>query len=128
MKIRAGFVSNSSSSSFIIRGIKISRSDALDLIRPEGLNNDFNDYYILGQIEKLAKGLSCRPDICCFDCDTKKATKFIVGMALGRLEDGVFVELPEPNDTAIGALIQRLGLSINKRFKTYVQMVSNDNF
>lgn len=87
MKIRTGFVSNSSSSSFIIRGIKISRSDILSLLGHEE-ESELDDYEISREIEGKIKCISCRSDDYYFEYDKKPAKEFIVGMSQGSLEVG----------------------------------------
>jgi hypothetical protein len=123
MKIRTGFVSNSSSSSFVIRGAKYSVETvrlALD-IETEDI---FDDLWR----RKDLKPLTFEGDRFFFSSDSNE--NVIIGMESVRLDDGMVTELPEPDentDNEIKNKLIELGLP-SKELRTYVQFVSNDNY
>ncbi len=123
MKIREGFVSNSSSSSFIFRGIKITIDK---LIENFNLNKDDKGLY--DQIEDILEKyeLDVNPTGNCYD--EYDYNNLIVGKFSGNLNDGEITELDDDEllDQDILNKLQSIGLSGN--LKTYIQMISNDNY
>ena len=119
MKIRNGFVSNSSSSSFIIRGIRIKKDavakafgvDSFDKIpwnRNDGIViEDTRDYF-----------------------DGEETDDCIVGIDLGDLEDGVVKEIPNTHDPDIIKKLNSIGIFApnHNSLSTFVQYISNDNY
>lgn len=130
MKIRNGFVSNSSSSSFIIRGMKISTDEAIEKlgISQEEIDNcEEDDYEISQLISKKLKGFQIEYDGNCFyEMDY---TTLIVGESLGYLNDGEAIELKEYTPEENEALLKKFEkLGFTGKLSTFVQMVSNDNY
>lgn len=129
MKIRSGFVSNSSSSSFILRGIKIKKEELIQKLKISKDELDLcedNSYEILELISsKLNSNLDIKPTGNYFgnlDFDN-----LIIGDNMGHLEDGEVTEIDElADDTTLLEKLKKLGLT--GELKTYVQMVSNDNY
>jgi hypothetical protein len=111
MKIRNGFVSNSSSSSFIIQGIKISNEiyDGLEpsKIYSNKLKTEANRYYFSDE----------EPD------------GHIIGVSLGYLEDGVIDEITPIDKKEIIERLEKIGINATEEeIKIYAQFISNDNY
>ena len=130
MKIRNGFVSNSSSSSFIIRGMKLTKDEIIKTLNiPQEEIDDFEeDDYEFSEFLGSKLGFSIQPDGNYFG--SRDYNTLIVGESIGHLNDGEARELKDrtPEDDAkIIAKFEALGFT-GKILKTYVQMVSNDNY
>jgi len=134
MKIRNGFVSNSSSSSFIIRGMKISIDEAIKKlsISQEEIDECGEDEYELFElVSGKFDGFNVEPDGNYFG--EQDYSTLIVGEDAGRLEDGDVVELKEytsEENQAILEKFEKLGFDVwgMGKLRTFVQMVSNDNY
>jgi hypothetical protein len=132
MKIRTGFVSNSSSSSFILRGTKLKSDDIIRIlnISREDMTDidDNNEYEIYEFLEEKLAGFTVHVDGNYFG--NQDFSTLIVGERLGRLNDGDVVELKEYTPEENQKLIEKfeaIGFK-DVKLKTYVQMVSNDNY
>jgi len=126
MKIRSGFVSNSSSSSFIIRGIRISREEFEKHIdyMPELKKGGVFSW----ELEKKLQ-LNIHPDTNYFEHEPDDEVKdLIVGKSLDSLDDGIFKEICEnPElDKELNKIFEQLGIHYNK-LSTFIQYISNDN-
>lgn len=159
MKIRTGFVSNSSSSSFVLRGIKVTKDELINRLKisQEEINecqdrSGIRNYDVFeliefklkpksryGQIQKMraeAQGIILEEDYN-YELDVHTTGNYfgnqdyenlIIGKFTGGFEDGEVTEIgcDEFDDKEILEKLEKLGFS--GPLKTFVQMVSNDNY
>ena len=129
MKARNGFVSNSSSSSFIVRGIKIneknlSESLGIDLvkIKEDGKN-------LMDTLYGALKNSKLRVEDDRYYFGGKNTGNFILGFETDS-DDGNVTEIkddPERDKEIIQAL-DKIGVRNVDRLSTFFQYVSNDNY
>lgn len=127
MKLRNGFVSNSSSSCFIIRGIRILRTELAEKI---GINpKEHEDLFDPIWNWAIKNQLKAEDDYSYFD--REKSDYCFLGFSQiddGLELDGVITELPEPDDGLIRAkLTEKIG-EFSIPIRTYFQYISNDNY
>lgn len=132
MKIREGFVSNSSSSSFILRGIKLKSEDIIKTLKitPEELEDVDQDeeYEVFEFLSERLEDFDIEVDGNYFG--GKDYSTLVVGKSIGSLDDGEVEELKELTEEENKALVDKfeaLGFT-DIKLKTYIQMVSNDNY
>jgi hypothetical protein len=131
MKIRNGFVSNSSSSSFVLRGAKFNVSEileALNMSKDELVEFDDDKYEIFEFFQDQLKDFCVEPTGNFFG--EQDYDNLLVGDSIGHLPDGSVTELKEYTKEENDDLIKRLeefGFKTPK-ISTYAQMVSNDNY
>lgn len=133
MKIRNGFVSNSSSSSFILRGAEYTTKELIESLAIESEVQEYIEeddlYEVMEAIRsKLPTGLQVEPTGNMFD--SYDYDNLLVGKDYGYLEDGGVVELDEhtpESDKEITDQLESVGIK-SKKLRTYVQMISNDNY
>ena len=104
MKIRINFVSNSSSTSFVIRGIRIPINIAVSVFKADiaKLLEEDSSYNIQDEYGKLYEAISeYREDVSVectrnyFETDSsKKDTDVIIGINILDANDGVVEEIP----------------------------------
>ncbi len=137
MKIRTSFVSNSSSSSFVVLGVKfpiVATAQALGLqvnIKETEAPNMITAYFNILR-NKLHKSGKVTIENCKEYFDGEAVDECIIGKTLLKLSDGCVTEIPLPTVLQIKEvieLIEQAGLSTEpKDVKIYAQYVSNDNY
>ncbi|MCK9428937.1 MAG: hypothetical protein M0R17_02865 [Candidatus Omnitrophica bacterium] len=138
MKIRNGFVSNSSSSSFVIRGTKVNTDECIKLFNIDTSDEDcYNlnkptdkDAFVQDRLySKLSKdGLEIETIRSYFDGE--EAGEIIIGIDISNENDGldgVVVELDELDDNQIKEKLAKYNIH-PKQLRTYIQYISNDNY
>lgn len=132
MKTRFSLVSNSSSSSFIIRGMKIPLSVILSKIGKENFSDDEIDekeYVIEKNLkDKFGLNLTVKSVENYFNRSTH-FTDVIIGTESDQdFEDGEITELilDESQDNYVIESLHRIGIE-NPKLSTFIQYVSNDN-
>ena len=130
MKVRIGFVSNSSSTSFVVRGVRIPIKDAAELL---GVSPSEDDLLELLYDKLITSGpLNIYSTKGYFD-DEQDYDKedVILGIRQGELEDGVVIDLAkfksEEDDKIKKLLKEKLGKDF-EQLSTFVQYISNDNY
>lgn len=118
MKIRTGFVSNSSSQSFIIRGVIVSDKELEAL----GCNKD--GHYGWGN----KNGLSVHSTRNVFGGGDKG--EYVVGLRICEMQDGEVVSLPvNPDDTKVIEFLTKASVNVEGRpLQWHLQFISNDNY
>lgn len=129
MKIRNGFVSNSSSSSFIIRGMKLDRDKIISTLNiPQSKIDEIDeDYEIFEFLSGKFGDLSVEVDGNYFGGQDYET--LVIGDSLGRLEDGDVTELKDRTEEQDKTILNKFkALGFTGELSTYIQMVSNDNY
>jgi len=124
MKKRQGFVSNSSSSSFLLRGVKFKESDLNEILGTEIKD----DAWEFGEVLKT-KGVKLDTESNCFYFDGEPTGEVLVGKSLPSPEDGEVAEISDGSemDEKIIKELAKIGIT-DIKFGTFFQYVSNDNY
>ena len=125
MKFRVGFVSNSSSSSFILRGIRISEAELESLWNLKTIDANGKEVVLDSWIKARDFGLDIESTRDYFDGE--ETGEVVVGVDFGGLEDGCVMELDQPDDEVVKQLLAKSGI-IAEKLSTFAQYVSNDNY
>lgn len=126
MKTRQGFVSNSSSSSFVVRGFLIKKKKLAKALGIE-LTEDWDGLRV--EVEKRTKNFLTVEDTRDY-FDGAETDDCVVGKESGELNDGVVAELDEPTEQSDIEIVEKaasIGIEAGK-LRTYVQFIGNDNY
>lgn len=134
MKTRNGFVSNSSSSSFIIRGIKITKDDLKNIL---SIEEDEDGYMKTWDKQRELSQKSNEFDVNIESTrdyfDGEETDEFVIGDRYTSLEDGCVTEIETyEKDEELISFLSELGFGtveeLKEKLKTYAQYISNDNY
>lgn len=130
MKIRNGFVSNSSSSSFIVRGMRLSTDEiikTLNISKEDIEEFEEDEYELLGYLSGKFEDLQYEPDGNYFG--ELDYSTIVVGKSLTNIEDGEMTEMSNLTEEQEQKVIDQFkSLGFTGELSTYIRFVSNDNY
>ena len=126
MKIRNGFVSNSSSSSFVVRGTKVKKEELAKLLKVDIKELDWKADDKLFSVNKGFCTASTR-----YYFGGEEQDDIIIGMRI-ESNDGKVTEVPDDSmrDVAILEGFEKMGLLALRdiTLSTFFRYISNDNY
>ena len=126
MKIRNGFVSNSSSSSFVVRGTRVKKEELAKLLKINIKELDWKADNKLSSVNKEFCTASTR-----YYFGGKEQDDIIIGLKI-ESNDGKVTEVPDDSmrDVAILETFEKIGLLALREItlSTFFQYISNDNY
>jgi hypothetical protein len=131
MKVRNGFVSNSSSQSFLIRGVLLKYETIGVALGINMEQEDMGDaeYTVRKALKNKSINLTTRSNR--FYFGGEKTKEMILGMDMDSLDDGVVREITDKEITANDVKIKEELAKINVKpesLSTFIQYISNDNY
>ena len=127
MKSRTGFVSNSSSSSFLLRGIKISEEELNKLLGTD-IEDEGEAYWEFGEVLHK-KGVDLDTNETRYYFGGDPTHEILIGESLEDPDDGCVIEIKDnPEiDEKIRNELAKIGIK-EPTLSTFFQYISNDNY
>jgi len=139
MKTRNGFVSNSSSQSWIVRGMVVNLSDIEDILQIEAderrpsnsIRKAIMEKFPETKISEWESSINVWENMNWFrSSDGDSCESLIIGRSIGGPEDGDWEIIPEHDDNELLELLAKiLSLKVTEiELNTYFRYISTDNY